>query len=161
MDRLLIKGGYYRGGTVDISGFKHTLVLIMCASVMTDGALTINNVPDIEDTRVLIEILSFLGAKVSFVKKTLETDTTNLSLCPIPEILSKRIHGAIYLIPSLLSRFGRIEIGAIGGCPIGDVEKKVFVQSAKLLVLSKVLVLDLKILLAWSSELVKVLKELS
>jgi UDP-N-acetylglucosamine 1-carboxyvinyltransferase len=124
MNKLRVKGGHYQSGNVDIAGFKHSLVTILCASALVDGVLTIRNVPNIEDTFVLKEIFSSLGAKVGLEGQTLRIDSADLQSKPIPEILSNRIHGSIYLIPTLIGRFGSINIGSIGGCPIGDIDRK-------------------------------------
>ena len=39
---------------------------------------------------------------------------------PLDPMLVSQIHGAAYLIPGLLARFGRVELPPTGGCQIGD-----------------------------------------
>jgi UDP-N-acetylglucosamine 1-carboxyvinyltransferase len=121
-ERLTVHGGRTLRGPLRVAGFKHALVPLLAAGVLADAPVIIRNAPDIEDTRTLAEILRRLGASVVFDEpsRTLTLDPAGLRGWRIPDELSVRIHGAVYLLPVLLARLGRVAVGALGGCRIGD-----------------------------------------
>jgi len=120
--RLTVHGGRTLHGPLRVAGFKHALVPLLAAGVLADAPVVIRNAPDIEDTRTLAEILRRLGASVLFdgPGRTLTQDPAGKHGWRIPDELSVRIHGAVYLLPVLLARLGRVAVGALGGCRIGD-----------------------------------------
>lgn len=120
MKELVISGRANIEGSVHISGFKHALIPILAASAFVDGELTLRNVPDIEDTVVLCEILSISGARIHRTRDSLTINTSELAWRAIPDALMARVHSSIYMIPCLLGRLGEVNLGPSGGCPIGD-----------------------------------------
>ena len=66
MDSFLIKGGVPLRGTVDISGSKNAALPILAATLLTDEPCVIRRVPDLSDTRFMVEILMSLGAEAKF-----------------------------------------------------------------------------------------------
>jgi UDP-N-acetylglucosamine 1-carboxyvinyltransferase len=123
-DVLRIEGGAPLVGKVRPTGFKHALVPIIAATIMTgDQMVEINNAPDIEDARVLSSIIGLLGGAVSRTERGIQVDATNLRWSPIPEELSSRVHGSLYLVAPMLARFGRVELGSSGGCQIGGADE--------------------------------------
>lgn len=116
-----IEGGTVKEGSVSIAGYKHALVPMLTASMMFEGPVEIRNVPSVLDTVLLCEILEHLGARVERGAGTVRIDSSRMVYAPIPGELSGRIHGAVYLLPTLLARFGRLEMGESGGCQIGSV----------------------------------------
>lgn len=119
---VAVRGGRPLGGRVRISGFKHSLVSVLAAAVAVGGDVRLENVPDIEDTRVLCAILSRCGGRVSHdpSQATLDLRLDGVHGGEIPPELSDRIHGSIYLVPALLARTGRAAAAGFGGCRIGD-----------------------------------------
>jgi UDP-N-acetylglucosamine 1-carboxyvinyltransferase len=120
MKDLVIEGKADLEGTVAISGFKHSLAPILAACAFVDGQSTIRNVPDIEDSAVLCEIFSLLGAQIQRTGDSLTIDTQNLAWRAISDPLMARVHSSIYMIPCLLGRLGEVDLGPSGGCPLGD-----------------------------------------
>jgi UDP-N-acetylglucosamine 1-carboxyvinyltransferase len=121
-DLLRLTGGRTLQGTVPISGFKHALVPMMAASILGEDSITISNVPEIEDMRILSQIIRLMGGVAEFDRGELNLNTRNLHSTPIPATLTHKVHGSLYLVPSLLARFGQVQIGLTGGCQIGDGE---------------------------------------
>jgi UDP-N-acetylglucosamine 1-carboxyvinyltransferase len=121
-DTALIQQSELISGNVSVSGYKHAAVLVLCATICAPEVnFTLHNIPQIEDTIVLADIIRSLGGEAKFTgKNTLQLNTTHLKSHQVPVEFSKLIHGAVYLIPSLLAKQGRIEIGECGGCQIGD-----------------------------------------
>ena len=117
MARYKIVGGKPLGGTVSINGAKNAAVAILPATILVQGKCRIENVPDISDVRILLDILSDLGASICQIEPgTLEIDCTNVtSTHPNPELVRK-MRASYYLMGSLLSRFGRANVALPGGC---------------------------------------------
>ncbi|MET0403007.1 MAG: hypothetical protein ABW123_11420 [Cystobacter sp.] len=119
MTDVTIQGGPLQAGSVVVPGYKHALVSVLAAAVNVDGVVRLTNIPDIEDSRVLARILTEAGAEVSLGQGELRLDARGLTRSEVPAELSQRIHGALYLIPALLGRLGRVRFGEAGGCQIG------------------------------------------
>ena len=73
-ERMLITGGNPLEGEVQVSGGKNTAVAVIPASLLCDEPCVIENLPDIEDVRALVDILRELGAKVDYEPGTLRVD---------------------------------------------------------------------------------------
>ena len=64
MSSIHVEGGARLSGDVVVSGSKNAALPIMAAALLTDEPLILENVPDIEDVRVMSEVLRGLGAIV-------------------------------------------------------------------------------------------------
>ena len=67
MHSFVIKGGKPLGGTIAASGNKNSILPLLTATLLTDEPVTLDNVPRIRDVRVLLTLLSELGASVENV----------------------------------------------------------------------------------------------
>ena len=117
---LIVEGGHRLRGEVRVPGFKHALVTVVAAAVVGHAPVTVDNCPNIEDTRILIKLLRALGADAHLARGALHLDPTGLADGPLDPILAGRIHGSVYLLPGLLARFGQVSMPSAGGCRIGD-----------------------------------------
>ena len=54
MDKLLIKGGKSLSGTVTISGAKNAALPELCAALLTDEPVTLENVPQLQDVVTML-----------------------------------------------------------------------------------------------------------
>ena len=53
MEQYVIKGGSRLTGEVLVSGAKNAALAILAAAIMADEPVTIENVPDVRDTRIV------------------------------------------------------------------------------------------------------------
>ena len=60
MTKLIIEGPNKLSGTIEISGAKNSVVALIPAAILCNDEAIIDNVPDITDTRALLEILNSL-----------------------------------------------------------------------------------------------------
>ena len=60
----VIRGGNPISGTVKPGGNKNAALPMIAASLLADGAVTLSNVPQIRDVRMLLQLISALGADV-------------------------------------------------------------------------------------------------
>ena len=57
MRQYAIKGGNPLVGEVEIGGAKNAALGILAASILTDDPVIIENMPDVNDTNVLLEAM--------------------------------------------------------------------------------------------------------
>ena len=116
---LSIQGGVPLRGTVRISGGKNAAVAIIPAALLAGEPCTIENLPEIEDVKVLMEMLVWLGAKVDFADGVMHIDPRGVDKHNPPYELVSRMRASYYLVPVLLGLFGKAEVSMPGGCAIG------------------------------------------
>ena len=120
MVKYIIEGGQPLQGEVTISGAKNAAVAILPATLLVNGKCHIENVPDISDVRLLLEILSDMGAQVKRLSRnTLEVDCTRARNTTAPIEMVRRIRASYYLLGAQLGRFGHARNAMPGGCNFG------------------------------------------
>lgn len=119
MKKLLINGGSALSGEIKISGAKNSVVAIIPAAILSDEEVTIYNVPNISDTKSLIDIVELLNGKTKYENETLKIDTSNLINTTITENMSKKLRASYYFMGALLAKYNYAEIYFPGGCNIG------------------------------------------
>jgi len=65
MDRIAITGGNKLFGEIPISGAKNAALPLMTACLLTDGPLSLSNIPHLADISLLAELLAQLGVDVT------------------------------------------------------------------------------------------------
>lgn len=120
MKQLKIEGGHILEGTIKISGAKNSAVALIPASLLSDGIVTIDNVPNISDVDALDEILTFLGAKVIREGSTITIDSSNIENKEVPESISTKLRASYYFMSALLAKYKKVEMYFPGGCNIGS-----------------------------------------
>jgi UDP-N-acetylglucosamine 1-carboxyvinyltransferase len=120
MERFIVEGGRRLEGTIRPGGNKNAALPILAACLLTDQPVTLRNLPDIQDVRVMIEILRQLGAAVDYVERNVVRVEAKgeISARPDPE-LSKKIRASILLAGPLLARCGSATLTKPGGDAIG------------------------------------------
>lgn len=119
MKQIKIEGNHILEGTIRISGAKNSAVALIPASLLSDGIVTIDNVPNISDIDALTEILEFLGVKVERNNESIKIDSTNLENKEIPEMISSKLRASYYFMSALLGKYKKVEMYFPGGCSIG------------------------------------------
>ena len=120
MKQIKIEGNHILEGEIKISGAKNSAVALIPASLLSDGIVKIDNVPDISDVDVLDEILTYLGADVKRQEGTIEIDSSKIQNKEIPENISKKLRASYYFMSALLAKFKKVEMYFPGGCNIGS-----------------------------------------
>ncbi|MDP4180644.1 MAG: UDP-N-acetylglucosamine 1-carboxyvinyltransferase [Bacillota bacterium] len=120
MDKYVIRSQRALKGEVNISGAKNAAVAIIPAALLVDGPCRIENIPEISDVKVLIDIISQLGAEVKFEdENSINVNTQYLKSYSAPYDMVKCIRASYYLIGALLGRFKKAEVALPGGCDFG------------------------------------------
>ena len=69
MQKLIIKGKKKLSGSIRISGSKNATLPILAATILTDKALILKNVPLVQDVYTMINLLKFIGLNIKISKK--------------------------------------------------------------------------------------------
>ena len=120
MKQLVINGNKKLKGEIKISGAKNSVVALIPAAILSDEGATLYNVPDISDTKSLLDILNLLNCNQNYNNEILTIDTKNLKNEVIKEELSKKLRASYYFMGALLAKFNYVEIYFPGGCNIGS-----------------------------------------
>jgi UDP-N-acetylglucosamine 1-carboxyvinyltransferase len=120
MDEFIIDGGYPLEGTLIPSGNKNAALPMLAASLLTDDQVVLRNVPQIEDIKTMVEIVTALGVEVhESADRELTLRAGNISTTTLDRELCRRIRASILLAGSLLARCGQISLPPPGGDVIG------------------------------------------
>ena len=124
MEQYVIKGGNPLVGEVSIAGAKNAALGILAAAIMTDEEVIIDNVPNVRDTRVLLQAIQGIGARVKYIDEhTVKicggTINPNKDNCVDDEFIRK-IRASYYLLGAMLGKYKRSSVALPGGCNIGS-----------------------------------------
>ena len=123
-DCFEVIGGKKLKGSLQPQGAKNEALQILCATLLTDQPVRINNLPDILDIRHLIELIAGLGVKVTkhdAHSYTFEASQVDLDYFGTAEFQNnaRKIRGSVMLLAPLLARFKRAVLPKPGGDKIG------------------------------------------
>ncbi len=115
-----IEGGRPLRGTVHVSGAKNAALKLLAASVLTGERCRLENMPEIEDVRVMAEVLADLGVVVDHPSPGVyEVAAGDVDWLFVPLEAAAKMRASFILLGPLLSRFGRVIISNPGGDRIG------------------------------------------
>lgn len=130
---ILSKGGYYMRwmevknqgalkGKITVPGSKNSALALLSACCMAGGAVTLLNVPDISDVRLLCEIGQEIGLRIESGSgsNTYILDPKGLHSSVINQDKSASYRASYYFVGALLAKFKRISIGYPGGDDFGS-----------------------------------------
>ena len=120
MDQLAILGGVRLDGEVQISGAKNAALPILAATLLADGAVSLGNVPHLNDVTTMLKLLRRMGVAVDSLDDGVSRSTPRRSREFIaPYELVKTMRASILVLGPLLGRFGEADVSLPGGCAIG------------------------------------------
>lgn len=120
MSRLIIEGGYPLFGEVKISGSKNAALPLICASLMTEERVVLNNVPNLADINNLLEVLVNSGVEVERYGNTVSIQATNNFNRNFGDEILSEMRASILLLGAVISRFNEVKVRIPGGCKIGS-----------------------------------------
>ncbi len=119
LQKLTVNGGFPLNGEVVLSGAKNEATKLMLASLLTAEECSLENCPDLGDTRLTQELIEAVGGKVSFSGNHVKLQTTEVKHFQVKE-LSRRNRIPILAIAPLLHRIGKVEVPLVGGDQLGS-----------------------------------------
>ena len=120
MSSFIVNGGRRLSGTVNTSGNKNEALPVIAASVLCNGTVRLDNVPDIGDVHTMLAIAATLGVRVSELKNnSMSINAASITSSTVPLELSSAIRGSVLFASALLNRTGIAVISQPGGDTIG------------------------------------------
>lgn len=120
MYKYIIEGSFPIKGRIKSSGNKNAALPCLAATLLTDEEVVLKNLPDIEDVRVMVDILKDLGSSVKKSgKHEYRIKTSNIKKETISPELSQEIRASILFAGPLLARVGKVVMPPPGGDVIG------------------------------------------
>lgn len=121
MEQYVVKGGVPLRGEVSIGGAKNAALGILAAAIMTDETVTIENVPNVRDTSVLLQAIEGIGAKVKYIyNNTVQINGGSISDLNVEYEYIRKIRASYYLLGALLGKYKESNVALPGGCNIGS-----------------------------------------
>jgi len=119
-----IEGGVKLKGELTPQGAKNEALQILCAVLLTEDTVHIENIPEIRDVLKLIELLKNLGVKVERIERgSYSFNSGNIDLDFLDsadfKVQGAALRGSIMIVGPLLARFGKGYIPSPGGDKIG------------------------------------------
>ena len=124
MESFTIEGGHLLKGSITPQGAKNEALQVICATLLTDEEVIIQNIPDILDVNNLILLLKQIGVKVNQLNRhdySFQASDLNLDYLQSDEFVRKcaALRGSVLMIGPLLARYGRAVVAEPGGDKIG------------------------------------------
>ncbi|MCG8543659.1 MAG: UDP-N-acetylglucosamine 1-carboxyvinyltransferase [Alphaproteobacteria bacterium] len=126
MDQIRIHGGKRLSGRIPISGAKNAALPLMAAGLLTEGTLSLSNLPYLADITSMANLLLQLGVKVSIngdggeeQGRTVELTATTIADTTAPYDLVRKMRASVLVLGPLVARCGDAQVSLPGGCSIG------------------------------------------
>lgn len=122
MQKIEVQGGVALHGDVVVSGAKNAVLPILCATLLAEEPVLIENVPDLHDVATTLKLLADLGATVERDREagTVRVDARAVDRHVASYELVKTMRASVLVLGPLLARFGQSEVSLPGGCAIGS-----------------------------------------
>jgi UDP-N-acetylglucosamine 1-carboxyvinyltransferase len=121
----LIRGGRALSGAIPISGAKNAALPIMAASLLTEGRLTLSNVPRLADIDTMINLLRPMGVEIEVNRgdngagQSLSLQAAAVTDATAPYDVVRKMRAGVFVLGPLLARCGVARVSLPGGCAIG------------------------------------------
>ena len=124
MNSFEVTGGKRLKGEIIPQGAKNEALQVISAILLSNGKITISNIPDILDVNLLIELLQEMGVKIERTSRhicSFQADNVNVDYLTSETYRKKsgKLRGSVMLAGPLLTRFKKAFVPKPGGDKIG------------------------------------------
>jgi UDP-N-acetylglucosamine 1-carboxyvinyltransferase len=120
MSRFVICGGVPLIGKVRVSGAKNAVLPVIAASLLAEGKTVIEEIPYLNDVRIMCELVESLGAEVDLKGGRLSICAPDITSSTAQYELVNKLRASFLIMGPLLARTGYARISLPGGCAIGS-----------------------------------------
>jgi UDP-N-acetylglucosamine 1-carboxyvinyltransferase len=128
LDHFVINGGRRLTGRLTVKGSKNAALPLMAAALLTDGPVTLSDVPDLADIRNMQGLLAELGCRVDFTPGgspnaaggTMTLHAHDQSQSHARYEIVRTMRASICVLGPMLAKRGYARVSMPGGCAIGD-----------------------------------------
>ena len=117
-EKIYITGGYPLKGMVKTSGAKNAALPLMALSLILNKGLTLLNMPNLADTRLMSKLLIELGININWTYDKVECNG-HPKINEASYDLVRQMRASILVLGPLLTSFGSARVPLPGGCAIG------------------------------------------
>ncbi|TYB31613.1 MAG: UDP-N-acetylglucosamine 1-carboxyvinyltransferase [Candidatus Mcinerneyibacterium aminivorans] len=115
-----VEGKALLKGKLIPSGNKNEALPVIAATLLTNEDIILENVPAINDVKVLLDIIGSIGAEIEYVDEhKIKINTSGVERYDILNSLGGKIRGSLPLIAALLSKLNKVFFPIPGGDKIG------------------------------------------
>lgn len=119
LEVIRVRGGKPLNGTVEVSGAKNAALPIFAATLLTEEPCELHNVPQLSDTRFMLQILEHMGATVESIGPGSWRVTAKNIHGKAPYELVRKMRASICLLGPLVARLKHAQVSLPGGCIFG------------------------------------------
>jgi UDP-N-acetylglucosamine 1-carboxyvinyltransferase len=131
VDRIVVRPGDPLSGTIRVGGAKNSVLKLMAAAILTEGAFELTNVPDIADVRIMRDLLEAMGLRIEIQHAgrgradvlepaSLRIERPEKIAIEAPPDLVAKIRASVVVLGPLLARCGEAWVAMPGGDDFGD-----------------------------------------
>ena len=118
--KIIINGMNKLCGSVKISGAKNAALPELAATILSTGEFQFEEVPRVEDIKVMFHALKSLGAEGQFKSNSITIQIPEVKSALVPKKIVETSRASILILGPLIARNGYARVSRPGGCPIGD-----------------------------------------
>ncbi|MGB0371829.1 MAG: UDP-N-acetylglucosamine 1-carboxyvinyltransferase [Opitutales bacterium] len=121
MSDLYIQGGHALNGNIHPQGNKNAALPLLCASLLTDELVVLENIPNITDVEKLVSFFREMGSEIHWDKDAKRVELSHKKLGDQRDVeLPSGMRSSVLLFAPLLHRLGRVPIAVNAkGCALG------------------------------------------
>jgi len=119
VSRFIITEAMPLKGRVKVSGAKNSVLPIIAASLLANGQSIIEEIPYLNDVKIMCELLRSLGAGVEITDNQIKVNADNIVNITAPYELVNKMRASFLVMGPLLARKGMARVSLPGGCAIG------------------------------------------
>lgn len=119
MSKFILEGPARLKGEIKVSGAKNAALKIIPAALLSADPITIDNLPQIEDTGRALEIFTDLGGTVNRNGQSIELSLPVIGKTSLDPALANKLRSSVMFVGPLLARAGEVSFPHPGGCVIG------------------------------------------
>jgi UDP-N-acetylglucosamine 1-carboxyvinyltransferase len=120
MEKFIIQGGFPLSGEITPSGNKNAALPMMAACLLTEEAITLDNVPEIRDIQSMCALLQSLGVSIDRLgNHSLKIQASQVRPADLDPDICRGIRASILLAGPMVARTGELTLPPPGGDVIG------------------------------------------
>jgi UDP-N-acetylglucosamine 1-carboxyvinyltransferase len=120
MEKFIIQGGIPLSGEITPSGNKNAALPMMAASLLTEEAIILENVPEIRDIQSMCALLQSLGVSIDRLgDHELKIQASQVCPADLDPDICRGIRASILLAGPMVARTGELTLPPPGGDVIG------------------------------------------
>ncbi|NNC71447.1 MAG: UDP-N-acetylglucosamine 1-carboxyvinyltransferase [Sphingomonadaceae bacterium] len=127
MDSIIVRGGNRLSGTIQISGAKNAVLTLMPCALLTDEALTLENLPRLADVDGFMHLLNQHGASTMLrgagnggYGRVMTIQAEKITSTVAPYDFVRKMRASVLVLGPLVARAGEAKVSMPGGCAIGN-----------------------------------------